>query len=458
MENNNLPKKQSSVAKRKEAPVATTKGLKKKTPFLDRFLSRMRSFFTQFGTATIAVAIVAYVFLQLMLNVGTLLDTENAAYVNIPSRIEVSAFLFRDETVIPASQQGTNCYLAEDGTKVKLGQEVAVVYSNPNDVKIQQRIQEIDKRIAVLEKSSLSTGASTTNIAMLDKQINELTLSILRQADSNEFDKILREKEELAILMNRRQAIIQAENYSTELKSLTAERANLNASLTGASFIATSPDSGYFYSTVDGYEKFFTPQRLESLTADEFERLSEAVPDRAVINNSSGKLVLSSKWYIAVSLDKRTAEGFVDGRTYPILFQYSNNAEIDMTVERRIVRSDKDVTILILSTRQMPSGFDYSRCQTVEMPRQSYEGLRVSTSAIRMKDGVTGVYAIVGTKIVFKPTEVLYTYGSYTVCAIPKDPAYPNRRDVAYSSPTYLSLHDSVVVDGNDIYDGMRIN
>ena len=182
------------------------------------------------------------------------------------------------------------------------------------------------------------------------------------------------------------------------------------------------------------------------------------MPDRAVINNSSGKLVLNSKWYIAVSLDKRTAEGFVDGRTYPILFQYSNNAEIDMTVERRIVRSDKDVTILILSTRQMPSGFDYSRCQTVEMPRQSYEGLRVSTSAIRMKDGVTGVYAIVGTKIVFKPTEVLYTYGSYTVCAIPKDPAYPNRRDVAYSSPTYLSLHDSVVVDGNDIYDGMRIN
>ena len=129
-----------------------------------------------------------------------------------------------------------------------------------------------------------------------------------------------------------------------------------------------------------------------------------------------------------------------------------------MTLERRITRTDKDVTILIFSSKQMPDGFDYSRSQTVELPLKNHEGLRVSTSAIRVNDGKTGVYVIVGTKVIFKETQVIYTYGSYSVCTIPKDPAYPNRKDITFASPTQLSLHDAVVTDGRDIYDGMRLN
>ena len=87
----------------------------------------------------------------------------------------------------------------------------------------------------------------------------------------------------------------------------------------------------------------------------------------------------------------------------------------------------------------------------------TYEGIRVSNSAIRIKDGETGVYTVVGSKVVFKKTTVLYNYGSYSICAIPVNPAYPNRKDIAYSSGTELSLHDSVIIDGDDIYDGMRL-
>lgn len=448
----NRPAKRNSFA-----VTGTTRSLKKKNTKGEKFFKMVKQFFTQFSTAIIAVAIVAYVFLQLMLNVGTILDTENASYVNISDKAEVEAFLFRDEKIVPAVAVGSNCSLVTDGQKVRKGEPIAVTYSNPSDVEIQKRLSEIDKRIDVLEQSSLSTGASTTNINLIDSHINDLTLSIIRQADSNEYDKIIRKKEELLILMNRRQAIIHNTDYSEELKALYKEKATLNASLSGISFVSVSPESGYFYSSVDGYENYFTLERLEYLTAEDFETLSESVPNKSIIEKSAGKIVLGSTWYIAVSVDKRTAESFVDGETYPITFQYSNNAEIKMSVDRRITRSDKDVTILIFRTNQMPSDFDFSRCQTVELPHKDYEGIRISTSALRMKDGVTGVYVVVGSKIIFKSTEVLYTYGSYTVCAIPKDPAYPSRRNIAYSSSEKLSLHDSVVIDGNDIYDGMRI-
>jgi hypothetical protein len=75
-----------------------------------------------------------------------------------------------------------------------------------------------------------------------------------------------------------------------------------------------------------------------------------------------------------------------------------------------------------------------------------------------MVDGKTGVYVVVGSKIVFKEAEILYNYGSYSICALPKNPAYPNRKDLTYTSPDKLSLHDAVVTEGENIYDGMRLN
>ncbi len=451
MSGNNMPEKAKTTA-------VTTRKIKKSLSRTEQIKRFLRRFFAQFGTAILAIAIVAYVFLQLMLNVSTLLDYENAVYANIAESVELQAFLFRDEQLVASGASGTDCMLVEEGEKVRRGENIVVTYSNANDVAIQKRISEIDARIDVLERSSLSTGASTTNISLIDNQISELTLEVIRLADNNEFDKIIRIKEELLILMNRREALIQADSYAAELSSLTRERDSLLSSLSGARFVSSAPASGYFYSGVDGYEGIFTVDALKKLTAEKFETLSQSVPDENAIKDSCGKIIMGSTWYIAVSLDKRTAETFTDGKKYPVNFQYSNNLQLNMLLERRITRTDKDVTILIFSSKQMPEGFDYSRSQTVELPLKNHEGIRVSTSALRIHEGKTGVYVIVGTKVVFKEATVIYTYGSYSVCTIPKNPAYPNRKDITYSSPTQLSMHDAVVTDGRDIYDGMRLN
>lgn len=451
-------KKAPVTAKNKNTSVATTKGIARSKSKTDIFWAYSKRFFAQFGTAILSVAIVSYIFLQLMLNVGAFIETESAVYASITDRTEVEAFLFRNEKTVPSGAEGTDCFLAIDGEKVRKGQDVAITYSHPEDVKIRERINEIDARLDILNRSSLSTGASTTNIALLDSQIDELVLSIVRQADLNNFDKVSREKQELLILMNRRQALINSESYTAEIAKLSKERENLSNSLSGASYITQSPESGYFYATVDGYENAFTLERLEKLTSEEFETLSSATPDESLINASSGKIVIGSTWYIALALDKRTAETYRDGRSYPITFQYSNNTELKMKLERRLTRSDKDMTVLIFSSRQLPAGFDYSRCQTVELAHSNYEGIRIHNNSLRMQDGKTGVFVVIGSKIVFKETEVLYSYGSYSVCALPKNPAYPDRKDLTYTSPSRLSLHDAVVTEGEGLYDGMRLN
>lgn len=423
----------------------------------ERALAAAKRFFSQFGTAIIAVSIVAYVFLQLMLNVGTMIETETAAYASISDRAELTAFLFRDEKAIPSGAEGTDCVLVEEGEKVRKGQDVAVTYSDPADVEAQNRIGEIDKRLEVLRKSSLPNGALTTNISVLDSQIAELTLALLRRIDDGALDRALREKEELLILLNRRQSAIKENSYAAEISALTAEKKELERSLTGENYRVVAPESGYYYSAVDGYENAFTVAALESLTGDDFDRLSDSVPDENVLNGSSGKIVTDSTWYIALALDKRTAESYRSGANYPITFQYSGGTVLNMTLERRINRTDRDMTILVFSTKTLPESFDYSRSQTVELTRASYEGLRISTKALRVRDGVTGVYVVTGSRVTFKETEVIYTYGGHCICSIPADPDYPKENDIAYSSKKRLSLHDTVITEGNDIYDGMRI-
>ncbi len=424
---------------------------------VDRFLAYTKRFFAQFGTAIVAAAIVGYLFLQLMLNVGVFVEVENASYATITRRAELKAYLFRDEHVIESASGGIDCYLAEDGEKVKKGQNVAVTYLEESDAAAQHRINEINARIEVLRKSRLSDGAATTNISILDEEIDGIMLEIIRDADGNALDKALREKDELLILLNRRNALIHSVSYDAELNNLYSERDSLVESISGERYVTEAPGSGYFYSNVDGYENIFTVKALETLTPDEFDRLGDSVPDESLINNSSGKLVYGSTWYIAVALDKRAAENYRNGQNYPVTFQYSNNTVLQMKLERRLNRTDRDQTILVFSTKVMPDGFDFSRGQTVELTDREYKGLRISSSALRMNDGVTGVYVVQGSRVVFKTTEVLYSYGSYCICEIPVDPNYPERDNIAYNSKTRLSLHDIVITEGSGIYDGMRL-
>ena len=442
-------------AERKDIAVRREKAAKPSRT--DRFIAYTKRFFAQFGTAIIAVAVVAYVFLQLILNVGALIEVETATYATISQRAELTAYLFRNEHVVPAEAGGIDCFLADDGEKVGKGQSIAVTYSDQSDAEKQRRVNEIDARIEVLEKSRLSDGAATTNLSIIDSSIDSVMLDIIRNVDANALDKALREKDELLILLNRRNALVHSVSYDAELSSLYAERERIISSISGDGYITTAPESGYFYSYVDGYEEIFTLEALENLTYDDFQLLGSSVPDPSLAENSSGKLVVGSTWYIAVAVDKRTAENFVNGRSYPLTFQYSNNLELDMKLERRMTRTDVDITVLVFSTKQMPDGFDYSRRQTVELTKSAYSGLRISSSALRMNDGVTGVYVVQGSRVVFKKTTVIYTYGSYCICAVPVDPNYPDESDIAYNSKTRLSLHDSVITEGSGLYDGMRL-
>ena len=135
-----------------------------------------------------------------------------------------------------------------------------------------------------------------------------------------------------------------------------------------------------------------------------------------------------------------------------------------MNVERTVPGGDSFA--LILSSRMMPEGFDYTRMQPVQLVRNTYTGLRVPASSVRVVDGMTGVYVLEGSTVRFRLIKPVTVYeGMYIVETDPdgdgnvtadsgQDTAEDTGDGNEKSKYSYLYLHDTVIVKGKGLYDG----
>ncbi len=419
-------------------------------------------FFGQFGLSVLLLALCAYLILQLALGVGDTLDVTHTTYDTAQDTVQLEAFLFRDETPLYSGTPGTNCYLAENGEHVAVGSTVATTYTASGDASLQKRISQIDRTIRILEQSNLSAGALTTDLPILDQQIEKMTVELLREVADDALDKALRGEEALWVQLNRRQAIASvgvSENgaYSGRINLLLQEKDDLQRSLHEDSLPVTTDASGYFYNAVDGYEDRFTMKALDELTLEGFDKLADERPNQKILANACGKLADASRWCIAVRMGKRDAGAYADGKSYRVLFPYSGGTELPMLLERKILQTDRDDAVLIFSSRLLPEGFDFTRRQTVQLVRADYAGIRVDADALRMLDGELGCYVLDGTRVIFKKAEVLYRNEEFAICEVPYNSVRDNREDKAFISDEYLSLYDAVILSGRNLYVGKII-
>lgn len=418
-------------------------------------MKSIKTFFAQFGSAVLLTGICAYLILQLTLGIGEVVDVEHTSYVTVQDTVQLDAYVFRDETPLYSGTDGTNCFLADDGERVSKGTPVLITYADETDATVQERITRINRMVRILEQSNLEDGAQTTDLSVLDQRINALTVELLREVADGDLSKAIRSEEALWVEMNRRQALLEPDyDYITQINLLKQERADLERSLRGRSVQINAPGAGYFYGAVDGYETVFSPGALEALTVDGFYELASSAADRTVLQDACGKLVRTANWYIAVATDKRTASTYSDGKAYGVLFPYSGGIELSMKLERRITQTDRDSVVLIFSSKELPEGFDYARMQTVQLVKETYSGIRVSADALRILDGVTGCYVLDGTHVVFKKADILYRTEEYIICNVPYNSIKENREDKAYISDEYISLYDTVITSGEDLYVG----
>ena len=400
-------------------------------------------------SSALSILFIWYIIYHLFNGFQSELETTPAILETKSNSVVLDAYIVRNEDVLYATREGGVNYLYEDGERVGTGAVVANIYSGAGAEEVADRILTIDKKINILENSSVSDKATKTDTNAIDNKISELFYIIRDKIEDGDVEHALYRKDELLVYLNKRQVITQnTTNYDDQIVTLQTERETLTGQLINLEEKITVSNSGYFYSNADGYENVFDFSKMGELTLEEYNKAVNSDPADYSTKLAVGKIVNSSDWYILSEIDSSDLKRFTQGNQYSVTFPYNSDVTIKMKLEKIVRENESEQVVLVFKTNTMPNNFNYLRKQSVQIVEDSYTGYKVPANAVRVVDGKKGVYVLNGNTVSFKEVEVLVELNGYFL--VKQQPTY--LEDENYHKK--LGLYDMIIISGKNLYDG----
>lgn len=372
--------------------------------------------------------------------------------------VEADGLLVRQESVFPA-QSGIVELTRSEGERVGVGQEVALVYQNTQAQADQAQIQALSQEIELLEYA-MSLGGTLTSAARLDEDILQDLVELRASAALGDFgdleDQVRAVKSDVLRRGYTYEEGVTAGDLTARLQELRGERSAVVQRSAAATTRVTAGQSGYFSSLVDGYESALTPNTVLQLTPSALQSLLDSPPAQG--GSSTGKLILSDRWYFAANLPAEAAQRLSPGETALLRFQGDFTQDVDMTVVQVGEPEGEQCTVVFSSDRYL-SRTTLLRRQTAQLIFESWSGLRIPKTALRLVEATVtdeetgqesvetrlGVYALVNKRTEFKEVEVLTEGSDYYVVT----PADTGRRA--------LRAGDEVITQATGLEDGQLL-
>ncbi len=390
-----------------------------------------------------------YVMYHLTNGFSAEMRTEVVRLYSEPITLSANGFIVREETVIANSAGGVASYRYENGTRVNKGTKIATVYGSSNDAAVVARAAQVDKTIDFLEELDYDKDLSVYDGIAATKEISALLASFSDSSARGNYGAAVANRDALLKAFIRRDGALGAgeAGVETQLSSLKAHRASLENSLSGVASVVTSTVSGYFYDYTDGGEGVFDYENIKKLVPSEYKVLAAKVSENGT--NAVGKIVTQPKWYYVTEATRDECIALNKGKKYEVLFTASN-IRLDMTLESENIVGDE--AVLVFSSFEMPKDFDFSRTQKALIVMDNISGYRVPSNALRVVDGVVGVYIRVGNTVKFRVTDVIYESGAYSYISTKTEGKTLYALDADAENDVYckaLSLYDNVIVSGS---------
>ncbi len=402
-------------------------------------------------TSAVSLFLIIYIVIQLLGGFDVSVETTPSVYVTERELISLEAYIIRREKVLYSANSGSVGYNFVNGTKVGADTIVASVYGGED---IRAQMITLDNKIALLEKSNISESVAAADTASLDARINQLYILIREKTEEGDIDYALRKKDELLILLNRRQIVVKTiSDFNEKIKVLKDRKFTLTGGLKGPSENITTDVSGYFYNTVDGFENAFSKIDVNIMTIKDFSDLIETKPaditGTGVNRYAIGKIARDYFWFTACEINTDSLHNFISGKSYDVIYPYSGDREINSLLYRVITEPDSDRVVLIFKNGTISESFNFLRRQTVEIVQSSYSGYRVPISAVRLVNEVKGVFILSGSVVKFREIEPLFEKNGYLIVK-EKDATNPGHKN-------RLGLYEMIITKGKDYYDGQII-
>ncbi len=391
------------------------------------------------------ILIISYVAYHALVVPYTSIKTETALSFTAKETISVAeTYIIRQENTVEKTVTGVYSYSVDNGSKVANGGTIANVYSDESGAQAKLQIEELDRQIENLEKLQSMSTDIVVSIDQIDKQLDSTLINILNNSSNGDYRNIGDTVQTYLTLLNRRLSVTgSGSDFSAYISELKVERGKLESSASSTVASVTAPCSGYFVSSVDGYEGVLNPDIIEDLTPECFDNISA---DKTVVADAYvGKVVSDMQWYIACKVSFDESLKFSVGKQLYLEIPTSTSDEVPVTVASINKSDDMSNAVVVFKCSYMNADLSKLRSPAVEIVMSRKEGLRVSKDAIKVEDGRKGVYVYIGSVIYFTPVEIIYDGNGYVVCT---------RTDPLEEG---LHLYDDVVVKGKNLYDSKPV-
>lgn len=389
------------------------------------------------------VLVFAYATFHIVNIFGEDISTFAAGVTTENTVLNSMGYIFRDETVLTSQNSGLVDYLVKDGTKVSVGQKVAVAYSSGRQK--QNYISKLNDCIYVLEQSS-SEAVSSVDIVEQREKNGDMYDTIIKMLADGETGGLGYHAESLLVGMNTVNTILEVDEVDREkvLEALYAERERVFDE-SGNAASCTVDRTGYFFSGTDGNEELFTSEAADDLTASSFDKIIAKSRETDTVKGAYGKISYSSEWKLVMPIDIDDARYFEEGVTYSALFSENNQTELPLRLDRIIRDKAEERALLVFYCDRQPENFTFERCQSVTITVKTVNGIYVPKNVVVREEGIRGVYILRGSVVHFRYIDIIYEGSDYYL--VKRDAEHDDER-------TFLRENDMIILNGRNLFDG----
>ena len=381
--------------------------------------------------------------------------------------VTVSGYVVREEEVLEGG--GELVYSARsEGERVGRGGTVALIYPSAQALSDANTLRELTSQLDQLQYArSLASGSQAT--ARLDEEIVGTLSDFRGLLASGGLDAAARVGQNLrTAILRRGYTYSGAEGLDASIAGLQNRISELSASVEADVTRISAPKAGLFSGLVDGYENTLTLESIQDITPSGYKAI---LPENSV--DGVGKMVYGDTWSFMTLMRSEDVKRLQEGERITLRFQKGLDRDMEMTVSY-ISAEESGRRVVVFTSRRYLQLATLLRHQNAQIIFESYEGIRVPRSAVRVDTqtvtdengqpvpdsqgnpktlAVTCVYSLWGDTARLKPVKVLWQEEDYILVA-PDEEALSAFTSEKTRESRRLRAGDQVITAAAELYDG----
>lgn len=315
--------------------------------------------------------------------------------------------IIRDETVISSESITRIEYVAAENTLVNSGDTVAYVYTSGYSEGLLSKLEEIRRTIQEYHKNNILNNIKDSNLERYDTIVDMMVLEFkqLVNGESNGSMRTVAQQLETA-MVNRQEYLRRNKREDTKLAKYYDEENTRLSSIQSWRKQETAAKSGVISFYTDGYEADLCADNIPSLSVQDIRtvlsggRLSKA---SSVKYTDIYRLVNQDHWYVAIVSSTDSWNPVVGWDYY---LQIEGFEDMSFTAVVTSVQKESNSLLAIFEINDPMGALIYQRTGKA-MISTTLKGLSVTSDAICMENGQTGVLLYDTNDGTFVPVEVL---------------------------------------------------